>query len=64
MRCKEVKWMDDQLMKTPHNALDHENGQTVAEYAIILVLIMVVAVGALTALGGSVASLLNLATSL
>jgi pilus assembly protein Flp/PilA len=38
---------------------EREEGQTLAEYALILSLIAVVAIGALTALGGGVSGILN-----
>jgi pilus assembly protein Flp/PilA len=39
--------------------LDDEEGQGLTEYALILALIAIVAIGALTLLGGSVTSMLN-----
>jgi len=37
----------------------HEDGQSLAEYALILALIAVVAIVALTLLGGNIATMLN-----
>jgi pilus assembly protein Flp/PilA len=38
---------------------DREEGQALVEYALILALVALVAIGALTALGGSVSALLQ-----
>ena len=38
---------------------DREEGQALVEYALILALVSVVAIGALTALGGSIQGVLN-----
>ena len=44
-------------------AMDEEEGQGLTEYALILALIAVVAIAALTLLGGKVTSVLNSASS-
>lgn len=44
-------------------AMDEEEGQGLTEYALILALIAVVAIGALTLLGGKVTAVLNSAAS-
>jgi pilus assembly protein Flp/PilA len=44
-------------------AMDEEEGQGLTEYALILALIAVVAIAALTLLGGKVTSVLNSAAS-
>jgi pilus assembly protein Flp/PilA len=41
------------------NMRDREDGQALVEYALILALVSVVAIGALTALGGNVSSILS-----
>jgi pilus assembly protein Flp/PilA len=38
---------------------DREEGQALVEYALILALVSIVAIGALTAIGGSVSQMLN-----
>ena len=42
-----------------HRAMEREEGQGLVEYALILVLISIVAIGALTAIGGSVNTVLQ-----
>jgi pilus assembly protein Flp/PilA len=42
-----------------NRAIEREEGQGLVEYALILVLISVVAIGALTAIGGSVNTVLQ-----
>jgi pilus assembly protein Flp/PilA len=44
-------------------AMDEEEGQGLTEYALILVLIAVIAIGALTFLGGKVTNVLSTAGS-
>ena len=48
-----------QAMSTAERGRSDERGQGLAEYALILVLVAMVCVGALTLLGGSVSSALN-----
>jgi Flp pilus assembly pilin Flp len=43
--------------------LEAEDGQTMAEYAVVLAVITVAIVGALTALGGGITSALSAVTS-
>ena len=45
------------------NLLDNEEGQGLTEYALILALIAIVAIAALTLLGGKVTSVLNTISS-
>jgi pilus assembly protein Flp/PilA len=42
-----------------NRAMEREEGQGLVEYALILVLISIVAIGALTAIGGSVNTVLQ-----
>jgi len=41
------------------NIIRNEEGQGLAEYALILALIAIVAIGAVTLLGGNITSILN-----
>jgi len=45
------------------NLLANEEGQTLTEYALILVLIAVVAIGAVTLLGGGISNVLDRITT-
>jgi Flp pilus assembly pilin Flp len=55
--------MFETIMASIYNAFasvrDREEGQALVEYALILSLVSVVAVGALTAIGGGVTTTLN-----
>ena len=48
-----------QIIKTFRNLMHREEGQTLSEYALILVLIAVVAIVAVTLLGNQIVGVLN-----
>jgi pilus assembly protein Flp/PilA len=56
---KEVKYMFDFIMALVHSMREREEGQALVEYALILALVSVVAIGSLTLLGGNIDTILN-----
>jgi pilus assembly protein Flp/PilA len=51
--------MLEMIMAYARSITDREEGQALVEYALILALVSVVAVGALTLLGGNISTMLN-----
>ena len=51
--------MFDFIMALVHSMREREEGQALVEYALILALVSVVAIGSLTLLGGNIDTILN-----
>jgi Flp pilus assembly pilin Flp len=54
-----VPWLQRRLARGPAGKMDTEGGQGLAEYALILALITILAVGALAFVGGDIIGLLS-----
>ncbi len=47
----------DELLSDPRNLLEDQNGQTMAEYALILTLILIVSAAVIALRGGQISSI-------